>query len=183
MGIDPATLTLVSTVVGLGTSAYGLVKGQAQAKKSERAQARALAAQQNADELKQARERRQQIREARIRMGTAAQNAANQGVSASSGAIGGQGSIATQLSSNLGFLDQVGNLNKVTTSNNYLANKYKAKADTYGNIANLGMTIFSAGGGFNTIFGGVNDFFKGPTDITEKLPNPNAGLQDITAYE
>lgn len=160
MGVDPLTAAAVG---GLALSAFGTVKQMQAAKKSQAQQAKAIKLQQTADELRQARERRQQIREARIRIGSATQAAANQGASTSSSAIGGQGSIATQLSANLGFLDQLGNLNTSTTAANLAANKAKASADTYGSVAGFGATIFGAAGGFKTIFG---DTPQAPLEFT-----------------
>jgi preprotein translocase subunit SecF len=148
-----AALTTYLAVASLALTAVGTVKAGQEAKKQSKAQAKALESQQNADELRQARERRQQVREARIRAGQAAQNAANQGAETSSSAIGGQASIASQLSANLSFLDQQGNINKQTTSYNLQANKAGASAQSWGGVANLGSTIFSASGDFGTIFG------------------------------
>lgn len=148
-----AAITTYLAVASLALTAVSTVKAGQEAKKESKARAKALETQQNADDLRQARERRQQIREARIRAGQAAQNAANQGASTSSSALGGQASIATQLSSNLSFLDQQGGLNKQTTAANLAANKANASAQAFGSVANLGSTIFSAAGGFQTIFG------------------------------
>lgn len=131
--------------------------------------------QQKQADISNQRNRVRSIREARIKRGQIAAGAQNAGVSGSSGAIGGASSISSQLTSNLGFGDQqlqiardlgdnnvatqgaLGDINvnlaSIATTNS--ANQAKAQegAALGAAIGGLGSSIFSAGGGFKTIFG------------------------------
>jgi hypothetical protein len=149
---------VIIAAASLGLSGVSMVQQRKAAKKSADMQQRAIDEQRKQDELRQARERRQQVREARIRSGQISQATANQGASTTSAAVGGQASIQSQLSSNLGFLDQSGSIN--TNIGNYMSqsNKYQAKAADWGAIGSFGSNVFSAAGGFGTIFGEGQDF-------------------------
>jgi hypothetical protein len=105
---------------------------------SSRAEQEALRLQQRAETIKAARERRQLIREANIKRAAIIQAGANQGASTSSAVTGGAGSITSQLSSGLSFLDQIAGINTAT-------NKAIQKSSTAQSISGLGGTIFSAG--------------------------------------
>lgn len=86
----------------LQAKAYGAEK------KSAAFQREAAALQQKQVDLQNARNKRDAIREARMAFGKAQNTAANQGVSASSGSLGGLSSISSQVSDNVSFLDQFG---------------------------------------------------------------------------
>lgn len=89
-------------------AAAGAVFGAAsvvQGVKAGRAQRNATRIQREADNLRSARERRSAIRDGRLRFAAAQQNSENQGVGESSSAAGGQGSILTQMNSNVSFID------------------------------------------------------------------------------
>jgi len=88
-----------------GYFAYKSNKAQNKAAKFQR---EAAEMQQKQVNLQNARAKRDAVREARIAYGTAQNTAANQGVSASSGSMGGLSSIAAQVSDNVSFLDQYG---------------------------------------------------------------------------
>lgn len=95
-------LAAVSGVVGLvgtGLSIYGQLKQQKGLKKAEALRLR----QQN---LEASRARRQTVRQAIIARATALSNATSQNAGESSGAAGGQGSIAAQAGSNIQGVNQ-----------------------------------------------------------------------------
>lgn len=100
-----------------------------------------------------AKERSNTIRAARMQAGALAQTAANSGAAESSVALGAFGSIQSQLNSSLSFLDTNQKLANLAGYHASAANIHRSKADTWSGVANLGMNIFSAAGGFNA-FGG-----------------------------
>lgn len=82
------------------------------AKDQAAAQREAVAYQQKIARLQAAREKREMIRSARIATGQAVQSSAAYGVADSSGAVGAQSSIASQLGSNLQLQQSVGALSE-----------------------------------------------------------------------
>jgi hypothetical protein len=135
-------------LAGLGLTAYGTIKSVQAGKEQTKASRQAVSIQQGADDIRQARERRQAIREARIKSAAALQAGANQGAGDSSAVAGGQASLTTQLNSGIGFQGQMGNMSTSATNSIFEANKAGASAGLFGSIANLGANIFSAQGGF-----------------------------------
>lgn len=135
----------VSTV-----SAVKQVQGQQEAaregKKGQREQEAMNAA-------RAAQERRQQIREERIRRARILQSSENTGVSESSGQIGAEGSLATQLSGNVGF--NRGQIRSAGMISDFQQNAQDAidQANLWGQVGQLSGSIFGAAGGFNTVFG------------------------------
>lgn len=104
---------------------------------------------------------RSNLRQARIQSAVVANMGANAGTSGSSGVIGGQGSIQSQSASNVGFFNQTQELNgdiyetQVDQANAAQAyGKAQGSSAMWGAIGNLGGSMFSAGGGFKTIFDG-----------------------------
>lgn len=135
----------VSTV-----SAVAQVQNQQQAaregKKAQREQEAMNAA-------RSAQERRQQIREERIRRARILQSSENTGVTESSGQIGAEGGLATQLSGNVGF--NRGQIRSAGMISDFQQNAQDAmdQASLWGQVGQLSGSIFGAAGGFNTIFG------------------------------
>jgi hypothetical protein len=86
-------------------------------------------------------------------------SAENQGVADSSGAMGGQGSIQSQVNSNLSFLDSYSYLSDRSGAALGKANEFATSASIWGGVAKLGEEAYSASGGF-----------KGP-----KPPAPTTG--------
>lgn len=137
---------------GLVLSGVSTVAGMSAQSDSARAQRRAQEYQRRMDELRQNRERRQAIREQRIKTAQVIQAGANQGAVTSSAVQGGSGSLQSQLSSNLSFLDSMGRNANLASQANQQALNASSRAQNFGAMAGLGGTIFSAAGGFGTIF-------------------------------
>lgn len=99
-----------------------------------------------------AQERRQQIREERIRRARILQASENTGVTESSGQLGAEGGLATQLSGNVGF--NRGQIRSAGLISDFQQNAQDAAdtANLWGQVGQLSGSIFSATGGFNTIF-------------------------------
>lgn len=144
-------LALGVAAVGTGYSIYAGERANKQAKA-------AATAEQARNDLRAARERRDAIRAARVAYGSVAQSAENQGVSASSSALGGQSSITSQIASNISFLDadkfyadQAGQaLGKMQT--------WRSRASTAGDVAGFAMSVFNNA---DAIQGQFNKIFKG----------------------
>ena len=131
MGLDPLSIVLATTaIISTGASLYS---GAQQADN----QKNALNSQRKASELQAARERRDSIRQARMAYGASQQAAANQGVAESSSAQGGQGSIISQLNSNLSFLDKMQTFSDATSKSLGEAATWGNHAQTFGAVASL----------------------------------------------
>lgn len=117
-----------------------------------RAQEKAASEQKASNAAEAAKERRQQVREERVRRARIMQSSENTGVAGGSGEAGALGSLSTNLSSNIGFnlgaLQRAGNISDF----NQQAADAGNRAQTAGELGQLGMSVFSAAGGFNTIF-------------------------------
>lgn len=113
------------------------------------------------DEIKNIRAQRDAIRQARIARAAVANYSANSNTTTSSGAEGASSSIGSQLNSNLGFLSaskdaqqtifdsqvvEAGHIQEAASAN--------SKAQIAGAIGNLSSSVFTASGGFKTIFSG-----------------------------
>lgn len=129
--------------IALGVAAVGTAASIAAQNKANKYAKQANEYQRNIDNLKQARARVQAIREARLKAGAVQQTAETQGVGNASAALGGLGSIASQLNSNLSFLDQTGRLADQASIATGKQIKAAGKAQMFGAIADLGMTVFS----------------------------------------
>ncbi len=140
-------ITAVAAVAGAGAAVYGTVKSVQAQKKAAKANQEQFKYQRAMDNNRAARERVQAIRAARLSYGAASQTAVNQGAENSSASLGGLGSIATQLNSNLSFLDTNNRVSDLATAAGARAAKFGAAAEVYGAVANFGMQVFSAAGG------------------------------------
>lgn len=113
-----------------------------------------------------AQERRQQIREERIRRARVLQSSENTGVTASSGQIGAEGGLATQLSGNVGF--NRGQIRSAGMISDFQQNAQDAidSADLWGQVGQLSGSIFRAAGGFNTVFSSPQSGSTAPANIS-----------------
>ncbi len=107
-----------------------------------------------------ANERRQQIREERVRRAKVIQQSQNTGVSDSSGELGSTSGLSTQLGANLG--NNTGRLNSANNISGFAQNAADFnsqaenslyKANMWGQIGSVSMSIFSAAGGFGAMGG------------------------------
>jgi type II secretory pathway pseudopilin PulG len=144
-----AIIAGIGLAIGAG-SAYMSYKAQ---KKQTKLQKKAVAAQRAQDNLRAARERSEAIRNARISSWTVEQNAANQGASDTSAALGGLGSISSQLNSGLSFLDTYNKLSDQATESIGKANVQAMKAQTWNSVGQLGMQVFQNASGIGGVFG------------------------------
>ena len=131
----------------LAVAAVGTVKTIDSQNKMAKAQKRQYAYERQIQDNKNVRERRDAIRAARMTSGALVQTGENQGASATSAALGGLGSIESQLNSNLSFLDT-----NVSLANRAGAEAGKARtaataAGNWGAVSQLGMQVFSVASG------------------------------------
>ena len=131
-------LILATTVVATGASIY-------QGQQSQKAQTKALNFQRQQSALQSAMQKRQAIRQARIVAGASTQMANNTGAANSSSAEGAYGSIQSQLSGNLSFLDQNQTLADQASVQLGKAATANTNAQAFSAAAQLGWTAYGSG--------------------------------------
>lgn len=138
----PALTTIIAgaSLAVAGGSAYAQNK---QAKKSVKAQNQALALERKQADLAAMRQKRDAIRQARIAAAQSTNAAANQGVSDSSSAQGAVGSIQSQLSNTLSFLDIWNTYSDQASQALGRANVHAQRSQTAGDISKLSMGAFN----------------------------------------
>lgn len=141
-------LAIAVAGISLAVGAVGAYQSYEARKQQAKFNKQAAAAQRAQDNMKAARERREAIRNARLASGTITQNAANQGVSGSSAALGGLGSIESQLNQGLSFLDGFNRLSDQAGRAMTKANKAGVTAEGWGAVSGLGMQVFGMAGQF-----------------------------------
>lgn len=104
---------------------------------------------------KQAQEKRAAIREERVRRGKILQASANTGTSASSGVLGAEGGLSTQLSNNLAINagmaaagQRIGVYEQNAADFNLAAQEAALQAQNADSIFSTSMSMFSQTGGF-----------------------------------
>lgn len=135
-----STLIAVGGLAVAGASAYSANKNQ---KKAIAQQNEALQYQQKQNNLAAARQKRDAIRQARIARAQATNAGASQDVLNASSTQGGVGSIGSQLSGELSFLDQWNQWSDQASKALGRANVYAQRAQTAGEISKLGMGAFN----------------------------------------
>lgn len=132
MGLVTAAVAVAA--VATGGSMYYQKKAAKEQKKMNDFQRRQA-------NLSAARQRRDTVRANRISLAEAERNANAQGVSRSSGAIGGQDSIRSQGASNLSFLDTMNTLSDQASAAYGRSISASNRASMWGGVANLAMTF------------------------------------------
>lgn len=136
LAIGLAAAALGTAAVGTGVSIYEGERANKQAQKANKIQ-------QQQNDLTNVRNERDTIRSSRLALAQAQSAAENQGVGMSSGAQGGQASIVSQLKDNLSFLDQYGMMSDMASTALGKAATANARANTFGQVANLGFAVYS----------------------------------------
>ena len=138
----PALSTVIAASA-LAVSATSTAISYTQGKKSAKAANRAAAFERKQADLATMRQKRDAIRQARIAAADSTNTAANQGVSESSSAQGAVGSIQSQLSNTLSFLDVWNAYSDQASMALGRANAHAQKAQTAVDIAKLSMGVFN----------------------------------------
>jgi hypothetical protein len=146
--MPPVAIAIGAVAVGVGVAAYGTIQSAKAQKKAARAAQDANAIQRQQAQLQGMRQRLDAIRTGRQALAQVQQTAENQGVSESSAAKGGQGSIITQMMSNVSFLDSYNNMTDLAEQSMAKAYKYQNKANMWGAIENFGFNLANAGASF-----------------------------------
>lgn len=129
---DPVTQGVLLAISAVST--VGSVVTQTKAASAQR---KAGQAQRRQEALAAAVQRRQQIKAGRQAQALALQAGENQGVSGSSGVAGGVGSLKSQMSANLSFLDKQTGLADYAGSMFDKASRLQQTATTFGGIGQL----------------------------------------------
>jgi hypothetical protein len=183
MGLE--VIAFASLALG-AVSAYNAYdqrqEADSQMRKSAREQKKVQAEQKALQHQQQAQERRQQIREERVRRAMLLQASENSGTTGSSGEAGGLGSMATQLTNNLGInvgRAAAGDRMSLFAQNaaNFQTNAQSAlnNAQTADSLFGLSMNIFSASGGANAAakaFGSTPTYNNGGVNLSGSF-NPD----------
>lgn len=138
----------VIAVVGAVTAVVGTVAAISSQKKAAKQSKKAARYERQKSEMSAARERMQAIKAGRQAKGYAMQAAENQGVSSSSGAQGGQGSIDSQTGGNISFLDQYGYASDMASRHGQKAANYMGDANMWGAVASAGKDVMNTAAGF-----------------------------------
>lgn len=142
MPVVPIAAAVGAAAAVVGTAAT--IKAQNRANKAAKQQ---YAYERQMSQNRSVRERRDAIRAARLTQGSLVQTANNQGASSTSAALGGQGSIQSQLNSNLSFLDTQSSLADKSGAASVARQGALTNAGNWAAVSNLGMTVFSMSGG------------------------------------
>lgn len=137
-----AVMTAIAATA-LAVSAGATIYSANQQNKAGKANQQAAALDRQRMNLQAAREKRDAIKAARLAGAQTQQTAENQGASMSSSAAGGQGSIQSQLASNLSFLDRDMVLADAASVQIGYANKFQSKARTGDAIASVANSVFN----------------------------------------
>ena len=129
--------------VALATAAVGTVATISSQNKMAKAQKKQYAFERQMQQNRSVRERRDAIRAQRIAGGTLVQNSVNSGGSSTSAALGGMGSIVSQLNGNLSFLDTQSSLADKAGAQSQVAASARANGAKWGAITDLGMSVFN----------------------------------------
>lgn len=169
MGIEIGLLSAIGTIFSAYQQSVAQDDARDAASRSAEEQRRAKQEAQAGQAQHAALERRAQLREERIRRARLLQSSENTGVTSSSGALGGVGNLSTQLGSNLGF--NLGQQQKASNITNYnqsaadflsSAQNHMNDANMWGQVENVGASIFKASGGFNTVRNSLPEDWKAP---------------------
>lgn len=133
--------------VGAVATVVGTVQSARYAKKSVKAQQAANKFERQKQQLTTMRQRQEAVRTARQSYAQVQQAAENQGVAQSSVAAGGEGSIFSQMTGNLSFLDQYGFLSDQAGKSLEKSMGYQAKSSLWNTVAEVGSKVFSMAGG------------------------------------
>lgn len=161
----------IAAYAALAVSTVSAVKQVQSQQEASREGKKAQREQEAMNAARAAQERRQQIREERIRRARILQSSENTGVTESSGQIGAEGGLATQLSGNVGF--NRGQIRSAGMISDFQQNAQDAidSANLWGQVGQLSGSIFGAAGGFNTVFGSA-----------QKPPQPQQSSNSQTGW-
>lgn len=138
-----AALSTIIAAGGLAVAGVGAYNANKNQKKSIEEQNKALEFEKKQADLASARQRRDAIRQARIARAQAENAGANQGVLDSSAVAGGVGSIKSQLSSELSFLDTWNAYSDQASQALGRANTFMQRAQSAAEISKLGMGAYN----------------------------------------
>ena len=156
----PIAAPIVGAIIGGAATVISSVMQSSALEDQAAAQREATASQQRAADVQSQKERIKQIREARIRRSQIMASGINMGAGVGTSGIGGAvGSVASQMSENIGTINQMQDFAQDTSRALQKATDAGVEAAGWQMIGNFSKSIFDQSGGFTTIFGG-NTFTK-----------------------
>lgn len=145
--MPPVAIAVGALAVGTAVAGVGMLESASASKKAAKAAQDQNAIMRQQTQLQGMRQRLDAIRTGRQALAQVQQSAENQGVASSSAAQGGQGSIISQMMSNVSFLDVYNKETDLAEQKGAEAQKYGAKADMWGAIENFGFKVADFGAG------------------------------------
>jgi len=141
-------MAVITTAVAVGVGAVGAVASGIEGKKASKASAAAARSRAAITKLENARQRRAQVREFAIQRGSAVAQAATRGGGgggfggvAGSAAQGQVAGLATQLKSNIGFIDKAAELNEQASAQEIRAIGKQGSAALFGGLSSAGFSV------------------------------------------
>lgn len=144
-GASAATVAYAAMAVSTVASVAVSIDAQQKARKDQK---KAADRQDAANEARRQAEMRQQFRQERIRRADILQQSQNTGVTGSSGEAGALSSLATQLSSNMGYNTAMNQNAKAISNLQQSAADHMGTANTAEGIGRAANSIFAAYGSF-----------------------------------
>lgn len=136
-------IALGAAVVGAGAAVVGTINSTKAANRANDAAQSQYSYERQLNQNKYTQSRRDAIRSARISAGATQQAGENQGASATSAAIGGLGSIQSQLNTNISFLDTQHSLADSAGAQAQIAQSARAAGAKWGAITEAGIALFN----------------------------------------
>lgn len=150
-----AALTTILAIGALTVSAGSMIMQSQAANRQADAQRAASAAQGRSANVEAQRARIQQVREARLRRAQVVSAAEGSGLGTGTSGVGGAvGSIASQMGSNIGTINQQQTFAEETSVALQKSADAGVEAQQWQMIGNFSQSIFTQQGGMTTIFGG-----------------------------
>ena len=139
MALATSTILAIASLVVAAGSAYVSYKQNQQAAREQR-KARAVSTAESA--AKQQQDIRMQVRQERIKRAQIIQASQNTGVSLSSGSLGGQGALSTQIGGNIGQISRESNSNQAISQFGQSAADASGRAATFAQVSGLASSSF-----------------------------------------
>lgn len=143
MGADPISITIAAAA-----AASSYVEQRQAAKDAANAQKKAARTAQNERMNREFETKRQQIRQERVRRAQIEQQSQNTGVAASSGQIGAESAVNTQVGANISAIQSESLASNAVGYYNQKAADYQYRGQVAGQLGQLGMTAASLYGNY-----------------------------------
>jgi hypothetical protein len=143
--MPPVAIAIGAVAIGTAVAGVGMLESAHANKKAAKAAQEQNNIQRQQAQLQGMRQRMDAIRTGRQALAQVQQSAENQGVATSSNAIGGEGSIVSQMMSNVSFLDSYNNMTDRAEIAAAKVQKYTSKEHMWSAVENFGFNVANLG--------------------------------------